>query len=164
MPTVITSLSVVFVVSYHCLNLVFNMETKFRKASHGVFSIHLHIIFVAKYRKEVITQEILTKLQEIFNRVCEKRKCFLVEFSGEDDHVHLLVDVHPDNNISQLVGSLKSASSRIIRKEFQDYLKQYYWKEKDPSFWTDAYSVISVGGAPLEIIKEYIRSQEKPSQ
>ncbi|MEH1805656.1 MAG: IS200/IS605 family transposase [Nostoc sp.] len=110
-------------------------------------------------------------MQEIFNRVCEKRKCFLTEFSGvrgasrrEDNHVHLLIDVHPDNNISQLIGSLKSASSRIIRKEFQDYLKQYYWKEKDPSFWTDAYSVNSVGGAPLEIVKEYIRSQDKPER
>lgn len=124
----------------------------------------MHRVFVAKYHKEVITQEILAKLQEIFNRVCEKRKCFLIEFSGESDHVHLLVDVHPDNNISQLIGSLKSASSRIIRKEFQDYLKQFYWKEKDPSFWTDAYSVISVGGPPLEIIKEYIRSQDKPKE
>ncbi|HEY9803777.1 MAG TPA: IS200/IS605 family transposase [Leptolyngbyaceae cyanobacterium] len=82
----------------------------------------------------------------------------------EVNHVHLLIDVHPDNNISQLIGSLKSASSRIIRKEFQDYLKQYYWKEKDPSFWTDAYFVNSVGGAPLEIVKEYIRSQDKPER
>lgn len=138
------------------------MKTQLRKASHAVFKIHLHIVFIAKYRREVITQEILGRLQEIFNRVCEKRKCLLIEFNGEDDHVHLLVDVHPDNNISQLIGSLKSASSRIIRKDFQDYLKQFYWKEKDPSFWTDAYSVISVGGAPLEIIKEYIRSQDKP--
>jgi putative transposase len=67
-------------------------------------------------------------------------------------------------HISQLLGSLKSASSRIIRKQFQDYLKQYYWKGKDPSFWTDAYSVNSVGGAPLEIVKEYIRSQDKPKR
>lgn len=138
------------------------MKTSLRKASHAVFRIHLHIVLVAKYRQEVITQDILAKVQEVFTRVCEKRKCELIEFSGEDDHVHLLIDIHPDNNISQLIGSLKSASSRVIRKEFQDYLKQYYWKEKDPSFWTDAYSVISVGGAPLEIVKEYIRSQDKP--
>ncbi|MBD2302497.1 IS200/IS605 family transposase [Nostoc sp. FACHB-190] len=138
------------------------MKTQFRKASHTVFSIHLHVVLIAKYRKEVITQEILVRLQEVFNRVCEKRKCLLTEFSREENHVHLLIDVHPDNNISQLIGSLKSASSRIIRKEFQDYLKQYYWKEKDPSFWTDTYSVNSVGGAPLEIVKEYIHSQDKP--
>ncbi|MHC5731796.1 MAG: IS200/IS605 family transposase, partial [Nostoc sp.] len=102
------------------------------------------------------------KLKEVFSRVCEKRKCILLEFNGEENHDHLLVDAHPDNNISQLISSLKSASSRIVRKEFQDYLKQFYWKKEDPSFWTDAYCVISTGGAPLEIVKEYIRSQENP--
>jgi len=72
------------------------------------------------------------------------------------------LDVHPDNNISQTISSLKSASSRIIRKEFEDYLKQYYWKKEDPSFWTDAYCVLSAGGAPLDIVKEYIQGQSKP--
>jgi len=61
-----------------------------------------------------------------------------------------------------LISSLKSASSRIVRKEFEDYLKQFYWKKEDPSFWTDAYYVISADGAPLEIVKEYIQSQETP--
>ncbi|MFH7025774.1 MAG: IS200/IS605 family transposase [Heteroscytonema crispum UTEX LB 1556] len=104
----------------------------------------------------------LLPLQEVFSRVCEKRKCELLEFNGEENHVHLLVDAHPDNNTSQLISSLKSASSRIVRKEFEEYLKQFYWKKEDPSFWTDAYCVISAGGAPLEIVKEYIKSQETP--
>jgi putative transposase len=135
-----------------------NMKTHLRKGAHAVFKIQFHIVFVTKYRKNVINQAILTKLQEVFIRVCEKRKCELLEFNGEENHVHLLVDAHPDNNISQLISSLKSASSRIIRKEFEDYLKQFYWKKEDPSFWTDAYCVISAGGAPLEIVKEYIKS------
>jgi putative transposase len=138
------------------------MKAQLRKGAHAVFKIQFHIIFVTKYRKSVINQAILTKLQEVFSRVCEKRKCELLEFNGEENHVHLLVDVHPDNNTSQLISSLKSASSRIIRKEFEEYLKQYYWKKEDPSFWTDAYCVISAGGAPLEIVKEYIKSQETP--
>lgn len=138
------------------------MKTTLRKGAHAVFRIQFHIIFVTKYRKNVINQAVLTKLQEIFSRVCEKRKCELLEFNGEANHVHLLVDVHPDNNTSQLISSLKSASSRIIRKEFEEYLKQYYWKKEDPSFWTDAYCVISAGGAPLETLKEYIQSQDKP--
>ncbi|BAZ40296.1 transposase [Calothrix sp. NIES-4101] len=138
------------------------MKTQLRKGSHAVFKIQLHIVFVTKYRKNVINQAILTKLGEVFSRVCEKRKCELLEFNGEENHVHLLVDVHPDNNISQMISSLKSASSRIIRKEFEDYLKQYYWKKEDPSFWTDAYCVLSAGGAPPEIVKEYIKGQNKP--
>jgi putative transposase len=138
------------------------MKTQLRKGAHAVFRIQFHIIFVTKYRKNVITLTILAKLQEVFSRVCEKRKCILMEFNGEENHVHLLVDAHPDNNISQLISSLKSTSSRIVRKEFQEYLKQFYWKKEDPSFWTDAYCVISAGGAPLETIKEYIQSQQEP--
>jgi putative transposase len=138
------------------------VETQLRKGSHAVFKIQLHIIFMTKYRKNVINQAILAKLNEVFSRVCEKRKCELLEFNGEENHVHLLVDVHPDNNISQMISSLKSASSRIVRKEFEEYLKQYYWKKEDPSFWTDAYCVLSAGGAPLDIVKEYIKGQNKP--
>ncbi len=138
------------------------MKTQLRSGAHAVFRIQFHMIFVTKYRKNVIDQAILSKLKEVFGRVCEKRKCILLEFNGEENHVHLLVDAHPDNNISQLISSLKSASSRIVRKEFETYLKQFYWKKEDPSFWTDAYCVISAGGAPLETIKEYIKSQQEP--
>src|SRR4028119_1684215 len=94
------------------------MEIKLRSNSHSVFAIHLHLVFVTKYRRKVITQDILTRLSEVFTHVCEKQKCILTEFNGEPDHVHLLVDLAPDTLISQLVASLKSASSRIVRKEF----------------------------------------------
>jgi putative transposase len=139
------------------------MKTTLKKGAHAVFRIQFHIIFVTKYPKNVINQAILAKLEEVFTRVCEKRKCELLEFNGEENHVHLLVDAHPDNNTSQLVSSLKSASSRIIRKEFEEDLKRFYWKKEDPSFWTDAYCVISAGGAPLEILKEYIKSTVMPT-
>lgn len=139
------------------------METTLNRASHAVYKIQLHIVLVTKYRKDVINQAILSKLQEVLDRVCSKRKSKLLEFSGEENHVHLLVDLHPDNNISQFVSSLKSASSRIIRSEFQEYLKQFYWKKEDPSFWTDAYCVISVGGASLEVVKQYIQNQKQPN-
>jgi putative transposase len=154
------------------------VKTSLRKGAHAVFSIQFHIVFVTKYRclgmghgevssptqlrKNAINLAIIDRLREVFTRVCEKRKCILVEFSGEDNHVHLLVDAHPDNNISQLISSLKSASSRIIRKEFEQHLKHFYWKKEDPSFWTDAYYIVSVGGAPLEIVKQYIQSTVVP--
>ncbi|QOV21927.1 IS200/IS605 family transposase [Anabaenopsis elenkinii CCIBt3563] len=91
-----------------------------RKGSHSVFSVHLHLVFVTKYRRKTITTTILERLQEIFANVCVKTKCRLIEFSPEVDHVHLLVDFHPDNNLSSLVGRLKSASSKIIQKEFSE--------------------------------------------
>ena len=102
----------------------------------------------------------LERLQEIFANVCIKTKCRLIEFSGEEDHVHLLIDFHPDNNLSVLAGSLKSASSRIIRKEFSKHLSTFYSKSV---FWSSSYYVASTGGAPIERIKQYIQSQEAPN-
>lgn len=84
----------------------------------------------------------------------------LIEFNGEADHVHLLIDLHPDNNISALIGSLKSASSRVLRQEFAEHLEQHYWSK--PVLWSGAYYIASCGGAPIEKIKEYIQSQETP--
>jgi putative transposase len=132
-----------------------------RKVSHSVFSIYLHFLFVAKYRRKVLTFQILDRIREIFAHVCIKTKCRLIEFNGESDHVHLLVDFHPDNNISAFTGSLKSASSRIIRNEFEVHLSKFY---KNPVLWSSSYYVASTGGAPIEKIKAYIKSQESPQE
>jgi len=117
-------------------------------------------VFVTKYRKNVITESILARLKEIFAKLCETQKCGLVEFNGEADHVHLLVDLAPDIAISKLVNILKTISSREIRKEFKEHIAKFYWK---PVFWTSAYCAISAGGAPLETLKQYIQCQDSPS-
>ncbi len=119
----------------------------------------MHIVFVTKYRKKVITAQILERLREIFSRLCQNQKSELLEFSGEEDHVHLLVDISPDVSLSKLVNTLKTISSRMIRKEFADHINKFYWK---PVFWTGAYCVISAGGAPLEVLKTYIQNQNEP--
>lgn len=135
------------------------MSSTVRKGSHSVFSIHLHFVFVTKYRRKVLTAAILDRMQEVFAHVCIKTKSRLIEFSGEADHVYLLVDLHPDNNISAFAGSLKSASSRILRGSFSEHLAQFYSK---PVLWSSSYYVASTGGAPIEKIKAYINSQEIP--
>ncbi len=134
-------------------------KTSYRKASHCVFSIHLHIYFVPKYRRHVFNAAMIERLKEIFTRILEKRKCLLEECGAEDDHIHLLVDLHPDNNLSNLIGSLKSASSRILRKEFPEELSQFYWKSV---LWGDQYFVSSTGGAPIQVLKKYIQPQDSP--
>lgn len=101
----------------------------------------------------------LERMREVVTHICEKTNSKLVEFNGEKDHVHLLVDLHPDNNISAFAGSLKSASSRILRKEFSEYLNKIYRK---PVLWSGSYYVASSGGAPIERLKQYIKSQEQP--
>jgi putative transposase len=134
------------------------MSTQLRKASHSVFSIHLHIIFVTKYRRKVLTKAMIEDAVRVFERVLEANSSILSSCEGESDYLHLLVDLHPDNNISNLVSSLKSASSRIIRQKYPQEIAQHYWG-KNAKLWHDSKCIISCGGAPLEVIKQYITNQ-----
>ncbi len=134
------------------------MSTILRKASHSVFSIHLHIIFVTKYRRKVLTKQMIEEAKIVWKRILESNNCLLSNCEGESDHIHLLIDLHPDNNISNLVSSLKSASSRIIRKKYPQEIAKFYWGKKR-ALWHDSKCIISCGGAPLDIIKQYIDNQ-----
>lgn len=135
-------------------------QTKnFHAHHHCVYSIHLHLVFVTKYRRKCFTKEILNRLEQICENICNKWDVKLIEFGGEKDHVHLLIGIHPSMMPSKFVNNLKTVSSRLIRKEFAEHIKRYYWK---PVLWTRAYCMISAGGAPLEVIKRYIENQEMP--
>ena len=87
--------------------------------------------------------------------------CELLEFSGEADHVHLLVDFHPKNSISAVAGSLKAATARTMKRTFQAVVSKFYWGTT--SFWSKSYYVANSGGAPIEKLRQYINSQNKPS-
>jgi len=129
-----------------------------RMGSHVVFSIYLHVVFVTKYRKPVFTSAMLEDMKEVFERVLEANNSQLKECNGEADHVHLLIDLHPDNNISDLISSLKSASSRVLRQKYNSEIKKFYWGEK-AKLWHDSKCIVSCGGAPLEMVKKYIQKQ-----
>lgn len=101
-------------------------ENDIRHGRHCVFLIHVHLVFVTKYRREVFTKEILDDLRGIFASVCADFEAELVEFDGEDDHVHLLVNYPPKVAVSNLVNSLKGVSSRLLRKERPDIQKRYW--------------------------------------
>ena len=135
------------------------MSTVFHSHRHCVYKINLHIVFVTKYRRKVITADMLNRLKDIFSHLCQNQKSELLEFGGESDHVHLLIDFSPDVAPSKLVNTLKTISSRTIRKEFAEHINKFYWK---PVFWTGAYCVISAGGAPLDVLRQYIQNQDKP--
>jgi putative transposase len=126
---------------------------------HAVYNLKYHLVLVTKYRKECINREMIDRLEEIFREQCEKWQVDIVEFSGEADHVHLLIDAHPSMELSRFINSIKTVSSRLVRKEFGDHLSKYYWK---PFFWTRAYCLLSSGGAPIDIIQQYIKNQERP--
>jgi putative transposase len=99
----------------------------------------------------------LEMMKPILERVLEANQSILTEFNGEPDHVHLLIDLHPNNNISDLVSSLKSASSRVLRQEFKSEIDKFYWGKA--KLWHDSKCIISCGGAPLSIIQDYIQNQ-----
>ena len=136
------------------------MSIKPRKGSHSVFSVRLHFVFVTHYRRKAITAPMLERIKQMFDGVCKTMECELLECSGEADHVHLLVDFHPKHSISAVAGSMKAATSRMVKKEFPAEFSKCYSKQ---SFWSGSYYVASSGGAPIEKLKEYIKNQDKPS-
>ena len=135
------------------------MESQDLKSlNHCIFDIKYHLVLVTKYRRKVITRPMLTRLEEIFSRLLQQWECDLIEFNGEADHVHLLISTTPKAQASKLVNNLKTVTSRLIRKEFSDQLEKYYWK---PVFWSRTYCLLSVGGAPLSVLKKYIENQSE---
>ena len=129
-----------------------------RTGRHCVFKLHVHLVFVTKYRKKVFTDEILQDLEHIFRDVCQKFESELVKMNGGTEHVHLLLNYPPKVSISKLVNSLKGVSSRLIRKQNPQLLKSY-WKG---GLWSPSYFASSCGGAPLLIIEHYIQQQNRP--
>jgi len=132
-----------------------------RAHHHAKYDLKYHLVLVTKYRKRCITKDMLNRLEEIIKDICKRWDVELLEFSGEEDHIHLLISAHPSMELSKFINNLKTVSSKLIRKEFKEHLSKFYWK---PYFWTRAYFIATTGGAPLEVIKQYIQSQEKPEK
>ena len=112
--------------------------------------LHVHLVFVAKYRRKVFTKEVLGDLREIFTDVCSDFEATLVEMDGEKDHVHRLITYPPKIAISRLVNSLKGVSSRLIRKKQYPSILKALWGDV---LWSPSYFAGSCGGASLETIR-----------
>lgn len=121
--------------------------------------MHVHLIFVTKYRRKVFDGNAIDRLRDHFARVCGDFEATLKEMNGEGDHVHLLVEYPPKVAISSLVRSLKGVSSRMLRKERPD-MAGHYWKDQ---LWSPSYLAASCGGAPLSIIQQYVEQQQRPT-
>lgn len=134
-------------------------KQEFLNLNHCVYDIKFHLVLVTKFRKKCINKSLLEFLQEHFERLLIKWECRLHEFNGEADHVHLLISLNPSVQPSKLVNNLKTVTSRLARKQFSQHLKKFYWK---PVFWSRTYCLVSCGGAPLTILKQYIANQDAP--
>jgi len=134
------------------------ISSDIRTGRHCVFALHVHLVFVPKCRRCVFSRRILNSMEDIFANVCKDFEAQLVEFDGEKDHVHLLVNYPPKVAVSKLVNSLKGVSSRLLRKKHRE-LHRYYWKG---ILWSPSYFAGSCGGAPVSIIRQYIEQQQTP--
>jgi putative transposase len=130
-----------------------------RTGRHCVFMLHAHLVFITKYRKAALTNEMLISMKEYMEKVCSDFECTLEEFNGEKNHVHILVNYPPKVSVSKLVNSLKGVSSRRLRVDYAKELDKVYWKGV---LWSPSYFAGSVGGAPLSVLKQYIEQQDRP--
>ena len=125
--------------------------------NHSVFAMHYHLILVIKYRRKVINDDISSRLKEIFEYIGKNYKITAEEWNHDTDHVHVLFRAEPKSELSRFINAYKSASSRLIKKEYPEIRKKL-WKEM---FWSRSFCLITTGGAPLETIRKYIENQGK---
>ncbi|AFZ46868.1 transposase IS200-family protein [Cyanobacterium stanieri PCC 7202] len=138
------------------------MSTNYNKGFRSVYKLTAHVLLVTKYRKKAISEEVLIRLKEIFTDTLTKWECNLVEFNGELDHVHLLIDYKPDISLSKLIANLKTVSSRLIRRDFPELATKYFYNK--PYFWTGSYFVASCGGVTVNQLKKYVENQKNSSR
>lgn len=123
--------------------------------NHSVFMLYYHLVLVIKYRSKVIDDGVSVRLRKIFEYIAPTYNIALQEWNHDCDHVHILFRAHPNSDISKFINAYKSASSRLIKKEFPE-IRGKLWKEY---FWSRSFCLLTAGGAPLEVLKKYIESQ-----
>ena len=125
--------------------------------AHSVFLLHYHLVLVVKYRRKVFDDSISARAKEIFEYIAPNYHITLLEWQHDQDHVHALFKTHPKTEISKFLNAYKSASSRLLKKEFP-LIRQKLWEEK---FWSQSFCLLTSGGAPIDVIKQYIESQSE---
>ncbi|MDF5720591.1 MAG: IS200/IS605 family transposase [Rhizonema sp. PD37] len=130
------------------------MPVKYKSNENVVYSCKYHIVWCPKYRRSVLIKGVDVRLKEIIHEVCNEFQANLIELEVMSDHVHLLVEVDPQFGVTKLIRYMKGRSSRFLRAEFP------WLKSRLPTLWTNSYFVSTVGGTPLEVVKQYIENQK----
>ena len=123
--------------------------------NHSVFSMYYHLVLVVKYRRKVFDDSVSDYAKDIFVRIAPSYNITLVEWNHDMDHVHVMFKAQPNSELSKFINAYKSASSRLIKKQFPQVRKKL-WKEY---FWSQSFCLLTTGGAPIEVIRKYIESQ-----
>ena len=131
------------------------MENKKYKSNHNIiYSCTYHVVWCPKYRRKVLVGPVAARLKELIVETCTGLSVEIQEMEIMPDHVHLLLDIDPQFGVHKAVKRIKGVSSRVLRQEFKELTT------KLPTLWSNSYFVSTVGGAPLEMIKQYIKSQK----
>ena len=133
-------------------------RTEYRRGRSVVALLHVHLVFVTKYRRGVLSERAIEVIREAAEKVCEDFSARLVEMDGEDDHVHLLVEYPPVVTLTRLVNSLKGVTSRQLRTQNFPEVMTKLWAEH---LWSPNYFAVSCGGAPIKIVRQYIEDQRR---
>jgi len=128
---------------------------KFKSNLNIVFSCKYHVVWCTKYRRKILDGTTQLDLKNIIVNVCADRDCEIAALETTENHVHLLVEVDPQYGIHRLIKEIKGKSSHTLRRKYK------YLRTRVPSLWTNSYFVSTVGGAPLEKIKEYVENQKR---
>lgn len=131
---------------------------EYRNGRHVVTSLHVNLVFITKYRRGALDDDALDRLREIFTSVAKGFDAVLVECDGEKDHVHLLVEYPPTVALSKMINSLKGVGSRLLLRDRPD-VRPYAQK----GLWSPSYFAASCGGAPIEIVRNYVANQRSAS-
>lgn len=129
-------------------------QVRYKSNRNVVYSCKYHVVWCPKYRRDVLKDGADVRLKEIIHEVCTETSSELLALEVMPDHVHLLVEVDPQYGIARLVRTIKGRSSRRLREEFR------WCRTRLPSLWSKSYFVATVGGAPLEVIKQYVEGQK----
>lgn len=128
---------------------------RYKSNNNVIYSCKYYVVWCPKYRRSVLVGGVEDRLKAIIQDVCTELDAEILELEVMPEHVHLLVEVDPQYGIHRLVRAIKGRSSRLLRKEFP------WLKSRLPTLWTNSYFVSTVGGAPLEVIKEYTQNQKR---
>ena len=132
------------------------MEYNLDKGCHSVYSLQFHLVLVVKYRKKVLAGKLAERLKEIVEEVAQHFGVEIIEQETDKDHIHILFSSRPTIMLSRFVNSLKSVTSRKLRREFPEVMKRELWGGK---FWSPSYFIATTGQVKLEDVKRYVQSQ-----
>lgn len=123
--------------------------------NHSVFLLYYHLVLVVKYRRQVFDDAMSDFARDIFIRIASVYNISLEQWNHDRDHIHIMFRAHPNTELSKFINAYKSASSRLIKKNFPS-VRRKLWKEM---FWSRSFCLLTTGGAPIEVIRQYIQTQ-----